>query len=75
MFETKGRKNTEVYVDGGLYIAKRPVHFNKKTTAIIIPKDWIDSVSMGRELKWFLLDVRQTDIIVKPYFEDLPLEV
>ena len=71
MFETRGRQSREVYIEGSLYLAKKPIKFNK-SMAILLPKDWIEAVGMGRPIKYFLLDVRDTFIQVKPYFDELP---
>ena len=73
MFETRGRKNLDAYVDGKLYVVKRPVKLSGGSSfAVVLPKDWLDSVSIGREVKYFLLDVRDTQIIIKPHFESIP---
>lgn len=74
MFETKGRRNLEAYVDGQLYVVKKPVKFNS-TFGVLIPKDWVDAVCNGKELTYFLLDIKDTFITIKPYFEELPEEV
>lgn len=71
MFETKGRKNVVAYIDGGLYVVKKPQALGG-TLAVLIPKEWVDAVSLGRTLRYFLLDIRQADIVVKPYFDELP---
>lgn len=71
MFETRGRQSKEVYVDGNLYIAKKPIMHNT-SVAVLLPKDWLSAVSNGRELKWLLLDVRDLYIQIKPYFDSLP---
>lgn len=73
-FETKGRKSQFAYVDGGYYLVKKPVVL-KSSLAVLLPKDWLDEVSMGRVIKYFLLDVRQADIVLKPHYDELPLEV
>lgn len=74
MFESRGRKSTEVYIDGGFYIAKKPLHISN-SISLLLPKGWVDAVSMGRELTYLLLDVRDTQIVVKPYFDKLPMGV
>jgi hypothetical protein len=69
MFEQRGRKNVEAYVDGVYVMVKKPVHITKTATAVILPKEWIDAVSGGREIKYLLLDVRDNQIIIKPHFD------
>ena len=75
MFETRGRKNRDAYVDGKLYVVKKPLKIGateRASIAVVIPKDWIESVSLGKEIKYFLLDIRDTHIILKPHFDDIP---
>jgi hypothetical protein len=74
MFETRGRKSIEAYVDGGFYKIKKPYHLSENTTAVLLPKDWIDTLETikGKPIKYFLLDVKDTLITIKPYFDDIP---
>ena len=71
MFETRGRKSKEAYVDGGYYVVKRP-NVIGGSTFVGIPKDWIDAVSLDRPLLYFLLDLKDTQIIIRPHFEGIP---
>ncbi len=74
MYETRGRKNVVTYVDGGLYTVKKPQKLAVNTTAIIIPKDWICTLEEinGKPVKYYLLDVKDTFITIKPYFDEIP---
>lgn len=71
MFETRGRKNIVTYVDGEYVMVKKPLKIGKAAVAVTIPKEWIDSVSGDRVLRYILMDVRENQIILKPYFENI----
>lgn len=71
MFETRGRQSKEVYIEGQLYLAKKPIMHNT-SVAVLLPKEWLSALSNGRELRYLLLDVRDLYIQVKPYFDKLP---
>ena len=67
----------EAYVDGGYYIVKRPVYLGKTektigSVAVTIPKEWLDAIGSGKTLHYFLLDMKDTMFVVKPYFEPIP---
>ena len=75
MFER--RKNMEAYVDGEYYTVKRPIYLGKTartagSVAVTLPKEWLDSIGYGKQLHYFLLDVKDTMVVVKPYFERIP---
>lgn len=71
MYETRGRKTIDAYVDGNLVMVKKPVKLGNGI-AVILPKEWIDDVSAGKSIRYFLLDPRDNQIIIKPYFGDIP---
>lgn len=73
MFETRGRKNLEAYVDGGYYIVKKPINF-AGSLAVVLPKDWLESISLGRKITYFLLDPKDTQMTIKLFFGELPGE-
>lgn len=71
MFETRGRSNITGYVGDKYYIVKNPVRLNN-SIAVLLPKDWLDAVAMGRDIKHFLIDAsNDTFLTIKPHFEDL----
>ena len=72
MYENKGRPSQEVYIDGKLYLAKKPLNL-AGSVAVVLPKDWLEAVSMGRDIRYLLLDISSlSQIVVKPYYDVLP---
>ena len=76
MLETRGRKSTEVYVDGDMYVVKKPLKL-RGSVALLLPKEWLDIASAvaGKEVadvRYFLLDVKDTLLTIRPYYESIP---
>lgn len=72
MFEKRGRQNLIDYVGDKRYVIKNPVKLHN-SIAVLLPKDWLEAVAMGREIKRFLVDTdNDTFLIIKPDFEGLP---
>lgn len=71
MYETKGRKSIEAYVDGGFYIVKKPQRQKGGSVSLTLPKDWLSMLETikGKPITYLLLDVKDNMLIVKPYFE------
>lgn len=72
MFEGKGRPNKEVMIEGKLYLAKKPLNL-AGSVAVVLPKDWLEAVSMGKDIRYFLVDVSSlAQIVIRPYYASLP---
>lgn len=72
MFENRGRNNIQAYVGDKHYVVKKPVRLHN-SVAVLLPKDWLDAVSMGRTIRYFLIDTNNdTFLVIKPHFEELP---
>ena len=74
MFETKGRKSSSVYVDGKLYMVKKPIRLKcNGATTLQLPREWMRLVELKQPVVYFLLDIADTKITIIPHFEELEL--
>lgn len=72
MLGNKGRPNQEVYIDGNMYIAKKPLMLSG-SVAVVVPKDWLEAAAMGREIRYILINTDSlAELKLKLYYDKLP---